>query len=77
MGASELQEEVDLSGRAMVGMEGAAAGVASGQGTGQRKARTEEDQEEGKTPAEKMEVALWVGRSPGLGEAGRRRKTAG
>lgn len=58
-------------------MEGAAAGVASGQGTGQRKARSEEDQEEGKTLAEKMEVALWVGRSLGLGEADQGRKTAG
>lgn len=57
------EEEVDLSGKGMAGMEEAAVGVASGLGRGQRKVKLEEDQEQGKTLVERMEVVLWVGRS--------------
>lgn len=68
--ASVHQEGADLSGREMAGMEGAAVGVASGEGTGQRRGRLEEDQEEGKTLVERKEVALLVGRSLGQREEG-------
>lgn len=56
--ASELWEEVDLSGRGMAGMEGAAVGVAWGLGTDQRELRLEEDQEEERIRAERMEGVL-------------------
>lgn len=65
------QEGADLSGREMAGMEEAAVGVASGEGTGQRRGRLEEDREEGRTPVEKKEEeVLSVGRSLGPGEEG-------
>lgn len=63
--ASELGEEVDLSGREAAGMEGAAAGAAWGLGTGRREWRSEEDREEEKIQAETKEELLWGGRSPG------------
>lgn len=70
--APEKWEEGDLSGKEMAGVEGAAAaGVAWGQGTGQRAVRLEEDQAEEKTQAERMVEAPEVGRSHGWGEAGR------
>lgn len=56
--ASEHWEEEDLSGRGMVGMEGAAVGVAWGLGTGQMGVRLEEDQEEEKTQVERKEGVL-------------------
>lgn len=69
--APEKWEEGDLSGKEMAGVEAAAAGVAWGQGIGQRAVRLEEDQVEEKTQAERMAEAPEVGRSPGRGEAGR------
>lgn len=68
--ASVHQEGEDLSGRGMAGMEGAAVGVASDEGTGQRRGRLEEDQEVGRTLVERKEVVLWGGRSLGQGEGG-------
>lgn len=56
--ASEHWEEGGLSGRRMVGMEGAVVGVAWVLGTGQRELRLEEDQEEEKTQVARKEVVL-------------------
>lgn len=65
-GASELEEEGALSSRGMAGMEGAAAaGVASGRGTGKRGLRWEEDREGETIPAERKEAGPVVGRSLG------------
>lgn len=44
--------------------------------TGQREVRLEEDQEEEMTLAERKVGVLWVGRSPGQGEAGQTRRQA-
>lgn len=51
-------------------MEGAAAVVALGRGTGKKGLRWEEDQEEEKTQAERKVGALEVGRSLGQWEGG-------
>lgn len=56
--ASVHQEGAALSGRGMAGMEEAAVGGASGEGTGQRKGRLEEDQGVGRTQVERKEVVL-------------------
>lgn len=69
--ASELLEEEALSGRGMVGKDGAAVvGVALGPSTGQKQLRLEEGQEEEKTQAERKEGALEMGRSLEKAEVG-------
>lgn len=72
--ASENWEEGHLSGKGMAVREGAAVGVAWDLGIG---LSLGEDQEEEKTQVERREGALWVGRSPGQGEAGRTGRQAG
>lgn len=68
-------EEGDPSGRGMAGTQGAAVGAAWGLGTARKASRSAEETE--KSPAERREGVLEVGRSPGRGEAGRRQKTDG
>lgn len=67
-----------LGGTGMAGMWGAAVGVASGWGTGQRQLKWEEDQEEEeKSLAERKKGVAEAGRSFGRVEVGQQQSQAG